>query len=72
MLQLKADRPHPRDNLQTLTDYLRLVMVADGQTDRRTDATKRIQTLERTQTDRHYQVHYLPASLSYTVDKYYN
>ncbi len=62
-LKLKADRPHLGDDPQTTTDYrhtdnhLRFVMVV----------VALCWWMDR-QTDGRYQVHYLPASLSYAVD----
>ena len=68
-IKLKANRPHPRDYPQTPTGYrhtdnhLGLVMVVVTRCCTR-------QSRERCRTDGRYQMHYLPASLSYAVDKH--
>ena len=56
--QLKADCPHPRNYPHMPTDYKHTL--TNKRTDRRTDGW----------TDGRYQVHYLPASLSYAVNNY--
>ncbi len=82
MKELKADRPHPRDYLHTLTDYrhtdkhLRLVIIPVAlccTRQSRAPSAMRVETDEQTdgqmdgQTDGRYQVHYVPASRSINI-----